>query len=553
MRDGIGNYRCFSQSKADKLYLPRTFTMMHIPTHRCFLEALLRVFAIICLIAPLAAAEKTVVPAAAGFSGGPVGIGGRTQLFVDQMLVRSSLGVSFRLHPGAKHPANPLIRADQPWEGWRLGLYGNVIHDLELKKFRMWYTSDTSADFPNFAVCYAESDDGIQWRKPLIGTIDSATGNRRHNAVLNEAHLPSVIKDASDPDPRRRYKMIAYIHKDKPAGGPHSFVSPDGLNWTRVSKEPICRSNDVITAYYDEQRQLYVAFPKHSTAVRGQVRRCFAMSTSKDFSVWSAPRYVFTPDLRDDAGSLARIEEVRSQLDVPDDPALMRTEFYGIGVYPAESCTLAFPWVFTINNNARYGNHEGPSEIQLASTRDLETWERPFRTPIVPHGRPGEWDCGFLASQSRAFRVGDEIRLYYAGANYTHGTPCLYREEGTGRGTRFTDSIGLATWKLDRFVSVDGPAESGSLVTVPVVFTGRRLELNAVATKPEAQITVEFLDAAGNPDKAWGISDPVTGDSLRQCVTWKGMTDVASFAGKPVSLRFTLRSASLFSFAFRAD
>jgi hypothetical protein len=100
---------------------------------------------------------------------------------------------------------------------------------------------------------------------------------------------------------------------------------------------------------------------------------------------------------------------------------------------------------------------------------------------------------------------------------------------------------------------VDGPAESGSLVTVPVVFTGRRLELNAVATKPEAQITVEFLDAAGNPDKAWGISDPVTGDSLRQSVTWKGVTDVASFAGKPVSLRFTLRSASLFSFAFRAD
>ncbi len=43
----------------------------------------------------------------------------------------------------------------------------------------------------------------------------------------------------------------------------------------------------------------------------------------------------------------------------------MRTEYYGIGVYPAESCTLAFPWVFTINNNARWGNHEGPEEIHL--------------------------------------------------------------------------------------------------------------------------------------------------------------------------------------------
>ncbi len=490
-------------------------------------------------------------PSAPKLGSVPVHIGSKTQLFVDQLLVRSSERISFQLHSGQKHPANPLLKADQPWEGWRLGLYGNVLYDEALKKFRMWYTSDVSADFPNFAVCYAESDDGIHWQKPLIGTIDSAHGSRRHNAVLNEAHLPSVIKDERDPDPQRRYKMIAYIHKDKPEGGPHTFVSTDGLHWTRVSKEPICRSNDVITAYYDKERQLYVAFPKHSTAVRGQVRRCFAMSTSKDFAVWTAPRYVFTPDLRDDAGSLARIEEVRSQLDVPDDPALMRTEFYGIGVYPTESCTLAFPWVFTINNNARYGNHEGPSEIQLASTRDLETWERPFRTPIVPHGKPGEWDSGFLATQSRALRVGDEIWLYYAGANYTHGTPCLYREEGTGRGTQFTGSIGLATWKLDRFVSADGPAEGGTIVTVPMVFTGQRLELNADASKPGARVTVELLDAAGRQDPAWEISDPVTGDSLRHLVTWKGKADVGSLADKPVAIRFTLRNAALFSFAFR--
>lgn len=483
--------------------------------------------------------------------GGAFHVGGKTQLFVDSLLVRSAEKVSFRLHPGRKHPANPLLKADQPWEGWRISLYGNVLYDAPLKKFRLWYTTDVSEDFPNFAVAYAESDDGIRWAKPLVGTIDSARGGRQHNCVLNESHLPSVMKDDRDADPQRRYKMIACVHKAKPEGGPHAFVSPDGLNWRRVSKEPICRSNDVITAYYDEERQLYVAFPKHSTAVRGEVRRCFAMSTSKDFVTWTVPRYVFTPDLRDDAGSLARIEEVRAQLDVPDDPALMRTEFYGIGVHPAESCTLAFPWVFTINNNARYGNHEGPSEIQLASTRDLETWERPFRTPIVPHGGPGEWDCGFLASQSRALRVGDEIRLYYDGANYTHGTPCIYREEGTGRGTKYTCSIGLATWQLDRFVSVDGPAEAGTLTTVPVIFTGQRLEVNADASGPDARLTVELLDAAGRPLAGFTASDPIITDSLRHTVKWDGRSDVSTLAGKPVVLRFTLRLASLFSFAFR--
>ena len=174
----------------------------------------------------------------------------------------------------------------------------------------------------------------------------------------------------------------------------------------------------------------------------------------------------------------------------------MRTEFYGIGAYPAESCTLAFIWMFTINNNARYGNQEGPGELQLAASRDLVHWERPFRQPCVPRGKVGEWDCGFFGTQARALRVGDEVWLYYGGSNYTHGTPCLYRAEGTGRGTQYTGSLGLAIWDLDRFVSVDAPAEGGSLTTVPLAFADGRMEVNARVT---GALTVTLCDAAGRP------------------------------------------------------
>ena len=152
----------------------------------------------------------------------------------------------------------------------------------------------------------------------------------------------------------------------------------------------------------------------------------------------------------------------------------MRTEYYGVGVYTAESCTIGFPWIFTINNNARWGNHEGPQEVQLAVSRDLFHWERPFRTPVIPLTDVGQWDCCYQATGNRALRVGDEIRVYYDGATYTHGTPALYRakfEDGrpTGR-DRFTASIGLATWPLDRFVSVDAGPEQGTLMTVPISF-----------------------------------------------------------------------------------
>jgi hypothetical protein len=478
----------------------------------------------------------------------PFNVSDKSQLFVDQVLVREADNVSFNLVPARKHPENPLVRADKPWEGWRLEIYGNVIFDQEEQIFKMWYLGEETSTFPNYALYYATSQDGVHWEKPLIGTVKTDR-YPEHNVVAEQVLLASVIKDSKDPDPSRRYKMICWLQKDHAY---HTMISPDGLNWQRFSEEPLCRSGDVITGYYDEQRGLYVAFPKIGEMVRGHNRRVFWLITSDDFKTWTEPELVITADLRDDASSLARIEEVRPILDVPDDPALMRTEFYGVGAYPAESCTLAFVWMLTINNNARYGNHEGPGELQLAVSRDLKNWERPFRTPCVPRGEIGEWDCGFFCTQSRALNVGDEVWLYYTGSNYTHGTPCLYRSEGTGRLTKYTGAIGLAIWQRDRFVSVDAPKEGGSLTTVPLNFVGDRLEVNA-RTGEEGTMVVHLTDAGGTPIPGFETSDAIHGDSLRHVVAWNGNADVSALAGKPVVLHFEMKSAALYGFAFRKD
>ncbi|MCA9415098.1 MAG: hypothetical protein KC917_02465, partial [Candidatus Omnitrophica bacterium] len=289
-------------------------------------------------------------------------------------------------------------------------------------------------------------------------------------------------------------------------------------------------------------------FPKIGHSILGHNRGVFWLITSEDFKTWTEPKLVFTPDRKDDASSLARIEEVRPILDVPDDPEVMRTEFYGIGAYPAESCTLAFVWVFTINNNARYGNQEGPGELQLAVSRDLENWKRPFRQPCVPRGDLGEWDCGFFCTQSRALRVGDEVWLYYTGSNYTHGTPCLYRAEGTGRHSKYTGAIGLAIWDLDRFGSLDAPPEGGVVTTIPMTFEGDRLEMNA-RTGEQGSIVVEVLDPAGRPLDKPLKSKPIQGDNLRHLVEFEG--DLSALEGQPVTLRFHMKDAELFAFAFR--
>ncbi len=492
---------------------------------------------------------------------GAFNVGSKAQLFIDQQLVLSTARVWFTPHQARKHPANPLVKADRPWEGWMIEIYGTVLFDEEEQIFKMWYMAYETEWFPNFVTLYATSRDGVHWEKPLVGTVKTP-GLDKHNAVLDACMEASVMKDNADPDPARRYKMVAWDHRPKPIGGPHALVSPDGLNWTRFSTQNLFRSNDNVTAFYDRQRKLYVAIPKLSTSVRGVVRRCFGLTTSPDLLTWSAERLIFVPDRRDDASSLSRIEQVRAMLDVPDDPAVMRTEFYSTAIYQAESCIVAFPWILTINNDARFPNevdaagqpkphnHEGPCEIQLAVSRDLETWERPFRTPVVPLGKAGEWDSGYLVTAFEAFRYGDEVRLYYAGSNFTHGHPARYDEyQGSERGTKYKTSIGLATWPLDRFVSADAGAEVGTLTTVPVHFTGDRLELNVDASR--GSVSVELLDAAGRPIAGYGKSDPLNSDSLRATVSWKGTSDLSALARSPVSLRFHLQGAALYSFAFR--
>ncbi|RIK75932.1 MAG: hypothetical protein DCC67_14565, partial [Planctomycetota bacterium] len=270
----------------------------------------------------VAAEPQTPLSHAAGSmrASSPYDVGDRAQLFVDQFLVREARGVAFTLHQGKKHAANPLARADQPWEGWRLEIYGSVLYDAEEKLFKMWYIGESLEDFPHYATLYAESDDGIAWRKPLLDVVPSARGGRT-NAVAEGYILASVILDRSDPDPQRRYKMICW--KQKPPYGAHLLTSPDGLHWEQVSEQPICPSADVVTGFYDRQRGLYVAFPKINHQVRGFDRRCFAVITSRDFARWTEPELVLVPDPRDDAGSLARIEQVRPVLDQPDDPQLI--------------------------------------------------------------------------------------------------------------------------------------------------------------------------------------------------------------------------------------
>lgn len=141
--------------------------------------------------------------------------------------------------------------------------YGTVMQDPGPfgGKFRMWYHAchwginpDLSPDMarqlakykdPFFMgpPCYAESDDGIHWRRPALNQF-AFKGTTQHNAIDLPHVLTAgvnVIRDDDDPDPSRRYKMIYQFfprYSEPPLAGQGktstiaTAVSPDGLRWT---------------------------------------------------------------------------------------------------------------------------------------------------------------------------------------------------------------------------------------------------------------------------------------------------------------------------------
>ena len=103
--------------------------------------------------------------------------------------------------------------------------------------------------------------------------------------------------------------------------------------------------------------------------------------------------------------------------------------------------------------------------------------------------------------------------------------------------------------------------EEGVLTTEPLRFAGSNLTLNADAT--QGSIAVEVLDVNGEPVEGCSLGDaiPVTDDSFRCEVVWKGgrrltmecgdgdeRTDYEPALRWPRRLRFHIRNAKLFSF-----
>ena len=508
-----------------------------------------------------------------------IDIGSTKQLFVDDALIDSMVNVFAVLHPGRKHPANPLLAPDRPWEGQAITCDNTALYDPDApddRRFRLWYHTLQVGEWEDrdYPGClYAHSPDGIHWQKPDLGTTP-LNGDTKNNALwANNSRgwrgTCGLSCNPDDPDADRRYKMLSFMGTDKPEvtrPGYGAFFSPDGIRWHPYEGNPVLPDYDhvtlceVLAATYNEQSRSprpdhpldhyrYYGSAKYSSwscppvpnASYGHMRRAAGLMTSQDFIHWSPNHLVLQPDELDDSLARRRIMQAAPSLRY-SQPEGHRAEFYGMGLLPYGDVLLGFLWVFDPTGQSPAGDvQDGPVHLQLTGTRNLRQWNRlGERMPILAPGEPGQWDCGVIYSCNRPMVVGDEIRLYYGGCNQGHGTdPDL------------AGAIGLATWRLDGFVSINANKYPGTLTTKPVTFNGRRLVIN-YATSDSGSIRVALQDESGLPLPPYALEScrEITGDEIEYTVNWKHGDDVSSLAGREIRLQFTMTHAKLFSFRF---
>ena len=494
-------------------------------------------------------------------SAGVIDIGSRRELFIDGALVDQLKGEArLRLHH--PEPRETSLVFDAPWEGTGTSGFHCVFKDGDL--YRLFYKAWNIALDPEKkrivpspgATCYAESDDGIHWRKPKLGLVEFR-GSKENNLILLDyqigkmkvyAGYPAITKDenpAAGPD--AKYKSMWVTANPK---GMLPFKSADGLRWTPMAEKPVVTNGAFDSqnlAFWDATRGEYRAYWRHfahgdnNTATANPLGvRSIRTATSRDFIHWESEAELTFVDSPEEALYTNVIKPYHRAPHI----------FVGFPMRYVDrgwtDSTTALPErehrELRRTINERYGT--AITDSLMMASRDgvtFKRWNEAFLRPGIE--RPDTWAYGnqalgwHLVETKSALRGAPNELSFYATESYWTGNSSELRRY---------------TLRLDGFVSAEAPARGGELITKPVRFQGAHLHLN-FSTSAAGSVRIEIQDEAGAPLPGFSVDDcpPIFGDAIDRRVSWKGGRTLADLAGKPVRLRFVLSDANVFAFQFK--
>ena len=362
----------------------------------------------------------------------------------------SPYGVKIIAHKPQLDP-RPIIPQDKSWESRVLGSYCSVLKVKE--KYFAWYEAQSVSGF--FGVCYAESDDGINWNKPNLGLIEFE-GDKNNNIIRDNWHPAHKIDGyvlidegetviyCEDAPENERFKMIftrVYHQNDIVVNVClWGAYSADGIHWTETG--PLFKGGDTQSSFfYDKSKKKYVIISKCQNSEH-LIRRTQMYSESEDFIHWSEPRIILNGD--------------------PNDPPDI--DYYTSACHQwkdAKNAYVMFPAIFH-----RTKDYVHPI---IVTSRDLLTYNRPIGLePLIP------MDKKYRSAYPNVGMVEEDGKWYHYISLHVNGHHGGFKDPNV-----IPEQLGLFRFyfREDGYTSLQSESHGG-ITTIPLNF-GKQLKLNA--------------------------------------------------------------------------
>ena len=504
-------------------------------------------------------------------------IGKEKQIFVDDLVIESVENICRTWHQPVKTKENPVLVKDKPWEHvtyfscntWQ------VIRDPKDNLFKCWYTDwnkpDIKPDEPAigksiYHILYAESEDGIVWRKPVFD-IHRENGEET-NVVIPNAYNLGLVFDPGEEDVNKRFKGIytQFTPGENDVADVVAAFSKDGIHWTTYDSPPVLgrsgsKLDDVVITHYDPVSRIYTINTRHYDM--------YAVARNLKNPVvghWSPPYYPLDWSRNNkrriwqsESADFIHWGELYPVLSAEDGLDDLDETFYGLCQYPVGSVNLGF---LNIHNYV-----PNTMNVRLVYSRNGKTWEHlNKRQPFISPGGEENWDQYMVTIPSKPIEVGDELFVFFGGSKNHHDWWITGAREGlevpeANDQSKVEYALGLAKLRLDGFVSLDaGPARRGIFITRPLISDGTSLQVNA-RCHGGGSISAEIVDVHDNvlPGFSREECDVFTGDNVRHTFTWKGRKEIpvdsisrADYPkpelGRIRKIRFYMDKAELYSF-----
>lgn len=433
-------------------------------------------------------------------------------LFLDYRQLESIQGFTRRLEPPRKHSPDPLMTSMQMWGQDGMTTYGSVTRRPADGLFQFWYT--TYSPERKLVLAYAESADGIDWRRPELDIVKF--NDRPTNVVFDkEPHGAAVIYDEAESRPGWKYKMLTGA---SPSGRISAYRSGDGLRWLPAAENPVVGSNpDCPISFCRLPDGRFVAFHRPGFADRRVGR-----TETWNFRNFSEAVMVMEPD----------------QNDAPN------TQLYGMGSAVYGAYMIGTLWIYhTDVDDMGFYKMLGYQDPEFVHSRGSYCWHRTGQgTPWIRVEKdPARFDSAQVQPVSAPVFLDDEVRFYYTGQRGRHGSKDVWKGSGPRAG------FGFASCKPDRFVGVTARAD-GRILTRPFWIDAPRFCANARIARG-GSLRAELLDLDGKLIPGFALKDslPLTGDSTAHELAWKGSPDLTPLLHREIRLRVHCRNATLYS------